>query len=81
MFFLFSEVLEFVYLLHKKCVFQKLLPLILAVTWAWIKAPVETTTSTGTMTSRPTPAHSFGTEAVEEMITVMKQKMNARRLV
>lgn len=46
----------------------------------WTKAAVETTASAGTMTSRPTPVHSFGTEAVEEMTTALKQKTNARRL-
>lgn len=52
-----------------------------AVTSAWTKAPAETIASTGTMTSRPIPVHSFGTEAVVEMTTVMKQRMNARRPV
>lgn len=52
-----------------------------AVTSAWTKAPAETIASTGTMTSRPIPVHSFGTEAVVEMTTVIKQRMNARRLV
>lgn len=51
-----------------------------AVTSAWTKAAVEATASAGTMTSRPTPVHSFGMEAVVEMTTDTKQKMNARRL-
>ena len=55
--------------------------MILAVTSAWTKAPAEATASTGTTTSRPTPVHSSGTEAVLETKTVSKQKMNARRLV
>lgn len=54
--------------------------LIPAVTSAWTKAPAETIAFTGTTTSRPMPVHSFGMEAVMEMTTVTKQRMNARRL-
>lgn len=60
---------------------QKPLFLIPAVPSAWTKAPAGTIASGGTMTSRPMPVHNFGMEAVVEMITVTKQKMNARRIV
>lgn len=59
---------------------QRPLVLIPAVTSAWTKAPAETISYAGIMTSRPMLVHSSGTEAVVEMATVTKQKMNARRL-
>lgn len=33
------------------------------------------------MTNRPMPVHSFGMEAVKEMVTATRQKTSARKLV
>lgn len=60
---------------------QRPSPWTLAAAWFWTRARVESTTSAGTTTGRPTPAPSSGTEAAAATGTASTRRTSAGRRV